>query len=49
MRIFYDGQGRTRVFGESYVKYVAAGNPRRTKSIVKKTIYVWELLGYHLG
>jgi hypothetical protein len=43
MRIFFDGQGRTRVFGEAYRKYAAAGNPRRTKSRGKKTIYGWTL------
>jgi hypothetical protein len=43
MRIFFDGQGRTRVFGEAYRKYAAAGHPRRTKSRGKKTIYGWTL------
>jgi hypothetical protein len=53
MRIFFDGQGRTRVLGprkagqEGLQSYAAAGNPRRTTSIGKKTIYVWKLFGYH--
>jgi hypothetical protein len=47
MRFFFDGQGRTRVFGEAYTKYAAAGNPRRTKSIGKKTIYGWTLFDFN--
>jgi len=39
MRIFFAGRGRTRVFGEAYMKYSAAGNPRRTKLNGEKTIY----------
>jgi hypothetical protein len=50
MRIFFDGRGRTRVFGPRVAgqgrltfKYVAAGNPRRTKASGKKAIYGWTL------
>jgi hypothetical protein len=43
MRIFFAGQGRTRVLGEAYTKYAAAENPRRTKPSGKKTIYGWTL------
>ena len=39
MRIFFVEQGRTRVYGEAYSMYVAAGNPRRTQFNGKKTIY----------
>jgi hypothetical protein len=44
MRIFFAGQGRTRVFGEAYTKYAAAGNPRRTMFGGKKAIYGWTLI-----
>ena len=44
MRIFFVGQGRTRVCGETYFLYVAAGNPRRTQPGGKKTIYGWKLV-----
>ncbi len=44
MRIFCVGQGRTRVCGEAYSVYVAAGNPRRTPYNAKKTIYGWTLV-----
>jgi hypothetical protein len=44
---FFAGQGRTMAFGEAYTKHVAAGNPRRTKSIRKKTIYGGTLFSYH--
>jgi hypothetical protein len=43
MRIFFAGQGRTRVFDEAYMKYATARNPRRTASNEKKTIYGWTL------
>jgi hypothetical protein len=43
MRFFFAGQGRTRVCGEAYFMYAAAGNPRRTQSSEKKTIYGWTL------
>jgi len=43
MRIFFAGQGRTRVCGEAYFMYAAAGNPRRTQSSVKRAIYGWTL------
>jgi len=43
MWIFFAGQGRTRVCGEAYFMYAAAGNPRRTQSSGKKTIYGWTL------
>jgi hypothetical protein len=44
MRIFSVGQGRTRICGETYLLYVAAGNPRRTPPSGKKTIYGWKLI-----
>jgi hypothetical protein len=43
MWIFFVGQGRTRICGEAYSKYAAAGNPRRTQPSEKKTIYGWTL------
>ena len=43
MKIFFVGQGRTRVLGEAYTKYAAAGNKRRTKSSGKKIIYGWTI------
>ena len=52
MRIFCVVQGRTRVYGEAYSVYVAAGtyegqspsaHPRRTPYNAKKTIYDWAL------
>jgi len=36
-------QGRTRVFGEAYSLYAAAGNPRRTQIRAKRAIYGWKL------
>jgi uncharacterized protein YbaR (Trm112 family) len=44
MKIFFAGQDRTRVLGEAYTKYAAAGNPRRTKSSGKKTILDGQLV-----
>jgi hypothetical protein len=44
MRIFFVEQGRTRVCGETYFLYVAAGNPRRTQPGGEKTIYGWKLV-----
>jgi hypothetical protein len=38
MRIFGSGQGRTRVFGEAYIRTPQAKNPRRTMTRIKKTI-----------
>ena len=49
MRIFCVGQGRTRVCGEAYSVYVAAGNPRRTPYNAKKTIYGWTLFNFGLN
>jgi hypothetical protein len=43
LRIFLAGQGRTRVFGEADSTYAATGNPLRTKTSGKKTIYGWTL------
>jgi hypothetical protein len=43
MKIFFVGRGRTRVYGETYLLYVAAENPRRTPHNGKKTIYGWKL------
>jgi hypothetical protein len=40
MRSFFDGQGHTRIYAEAYTEYVAGKNPRRTKFIGKRTIYV---------
>ncbi len=39
MRIFSDGQDRTRVFGEAYTKYAATKNPQKNEVQQKKTIY----------
>ncbi len=43
MSNFFVEQGRTRVCGEAYSMYVAAGNPRRTPSGGKRAIYGWTL------
>ena len=43
MRMFFAGQGRTRVCGEAYFADAAAGNPRRTPPNGKKAIYGWTL------
>jgi len=37
-------QGHTRVFGEAYFLYAAAGNPRRTQIRTKRAIYGWKLI-----
>ena len=49
MRIFFAGQGRTRVCGEAYFMYAAAVNPRRTQSNGKKAIYGWTLFRWQLN
>jgi hypothetical protein len=36
---FFDAQGRTRIYAEAYLKYVAGINLRRTQRIGKRTIY----------
>jgi hypothetical protein len=43
MTNFFDEQGRTRVYGQAYMMYVAAENPRRTPLIGKRAIYGWTL------
>lgn len=43
MSNFFGEQGRTRVFGETYSTYVAAGKPRRTPPGGKRAIYGWAL------
>jgi len=43
MNNFCSDQGRTRVFGEAYSLYAAAGNPRRTQIRGKRAIYGWKL------
>ena len=43
MSNFCPDQGRTRVCGEAYLLYAAAGNPRRTPSRAKRAIYGWTL------
>jgi len=43
MSNFCSDQGRTRVFGEEYSLYAAAGNPRRTQIRAKRAIYGWKL------
>jgi len=52
MSNFYPDQGRTRVFGEAYSLYAAAGNPRRTQIRAKRAIYGWKIfnpLNLHLN
>jgi len=44
MSNFCSDQGRTRVFGEAYSLYAAAGNPRRTQIRAKRAIYGWKLI-----
>jgi len=41
MSSFFDEQGGTRVCGEAYMGYVAAGDPRTTPLIEKGAIYGW--------
>ena len=43
MRDFFAELGRTRVFAEAYIKYVAGGNPRRTTLSEKRAISGWKL------
>ncbi len=43
MRDFFAELGRTRVFAEAYIGYVAGGNPRRTTLIEKRAISGWKL------
>jgi hypothetical protein len=43
MSNFFDEQGRTRVYGEAYMMYVAAQKPRRTPLRRKRAIYGWKL------
>jgi len=43
MSNFCSDQGRTKVFGEAYFLYAAAGNPRRTQIRAKSAIYGWKL------
>ena len=51
MRIFFAGHGRIPplggICGEVYLMYAAAGNPRRTQSSGKKTIYGWTVIKRH--
>jgi len=42
MSYFGPDQGRTRVLGEAYFLYAAAGNPRRTQIRAKRAIYGWK-------
>ncbi len=42
MSDFFVEQGRTRVFGEAYFLYAAAGKPRRTPLSGKIAIYGWD-------
>ena len=44
MRIFPAEQDRTRVCGEAYYTYAAAGNPRRTQFSGKMAIYGWTIV-----
>jgi hypothetical protein len=44
MRTFFEEQGRTRVFAEVYMEYIAGRNPRRTPLIGKRTISGWKLV-----
>jgi hypothetical protein len=43
MSNFFEEQGRTRVYAETYTKYVAGENPRRTPLIGKRAISGWKL------
>ncbi len=43
MSNFFVEQGRTRVCGEAYSTYAAAGKPRRTPLGGKRAIYGWTL------
>jgi hypothetical protein len=43
MSNFFSEQGRTRVYAETYLSYVAGENPRRTPLREKKAIYGWKL------
>ncbi len=38
----------TRVFGEAYSLYAAAGNPWRTQIRAKRAIYGWQLIGLYV-
>ena len=40
-RIFFSGQGRTKVCDKAYYKYAAAGNLGKTPPSAKKAIYGW--------
>jgi hypothetical protein len=43
MSNFFEEQGRTRVYAETYMKYVAGENPRRTQLFGKRAISGWKL------
>jgi hypothetical protein len=43
MSNFFSEQGRTRVYAETYLSYVAGENPRRTPLRGKRAIYGWKL------
>jgi phosphoribosyl-AMP cyclohydrolase len=49
MRCFCSDQGLTRVFGEAYFLYAAAGNPRRTQIRPKRAIYGWKIANCNLN
>ncbi len=44
MSNFFEEQGRTRVYAEAYMKYVAGENPRRTQLFGKRAISGWKLV-----
>jgi hypothetical protein len=46
--IFFVVQDRTRVCGEAYSTYVAAGKPRRTQHGGKRDISGWTLIKNHI-
>jgi hypothetical protein len=46
MSNFFDDQGRTRVFTEAYIKYVAGGNTRITQVVEKRAISGWTRLSF---
>ena len=43
MSSFFDEEGGTRVYGEAYMGYVAAENPRTMLLIEERAIYGWAL------
>ena len=47
MSNFFEEQGRTRAYAETYMRYVAGENLRRTQLFGKRAISGWKLISVH--